>query len=301
MSFSSWLRNWKHSLDCRSMRKQSRRRKPTVCRVTPRPQLECLEARTLLDASGTLAPVTNDLMQVMTDGAHFQGAALQQDVAKLGHDIKTFLDQRKDAASDLALDVQTAIWGSVLSQIGAGLVEAGAASFETGLGIDLAVAGSSLAAYGVYLQVQGVHYFYIDLQRVITGTPKPAPAQPPAPTPSSVGTFSATLTPSSTDGNVPSNASQKVTLTLNAYGSGSLSISPFAGTPLTVNFPATTAQLAKDGSVSINYSAASGVQIGVDAGLLTNGNALQGNFFVYSGDSNFDAAYFYPGTLNRQS
>ena len=67
-----------------------------------------------------------------------------------------------------------------------------------------------------------------------------------------------------------------------------------------INFAAGTAQLANDGSVSINYVTPSGVQIGVDAGLSNNGTALQGNFFAYSGDSNFDTAYFYPGTLNRQ-
>jgi hypothetical protein len=133
-----------------------------------------------------------------------------------------------------------------------------------------------------------------------TPAPSPTPSPSPTPAPSSVGTYSATLVPTSTDGNVVPNSPQNVTLTLHADGSGSLSISPFAGTPLTVNFPAGTAQLADDGSVSMNYGTASGVQIGVDAGLANNGNALQGDFFVYSGDSNFDTAYFYPGTLNQQ-
>jgi hypothetical protein len=116
-----------------------------------------------------------------------------------------------------------------------------------------------------------------------------------------VGTFSATLVPTNTDGNVAPNAPQKVSLTLNADGSGSLTISPFAGTPSKVNFPVGTAQLENDGSVSVTYGTSSGVQIGVDAGLSNNGNALEGDFFAYSGDSNFDTAYFYPGTLNRQS
>lgn len=50
MLFSSWLRNYKHSLGCRSSWNQTRRRKSPVRRVAPRPRLEVLEDRTLLSA-----------------------------------------------------------------------------------------------------------------------------------------------------------------------------------------------------------------------------------------------------------
>ncbi len=50
MKFSTWLRNWKRSLECQSARKQSRRRESRVRRMVPRPRLEVLEDR--------LAPAT---------------------------------------------------------------------------------------------------------------------------------------------------------------------------------------------------------------------------------------------------
>ncbi len=50
MKFSSWLRNWKRSLESQSSRKQTRQRKSSVRRMAPRPRLEALEDRTLLSA-----------------------------------------------------------------------------------------------------------------------------------------------------------------------------------------------------------------------------------------------------------
>lgn len=48
MLFSSWLHNWKRSLERRSARSRTRRRKPPLRGVVPRPRLEALEDRTLL-------------------------------------------------------------------------------------------------------------------------------------------------------------------------------------------------------------------------------------------------------------
>lgn len=48
MSFSSWLRNWKRSLERRSSQKSTQRRKPSTRRVASRLFLEALEARTVL-------------------------------------------------------------------------------------------------------------------------------------------------------------------------------------------------------------------------------------------------------------
>lgn len=136
-----------------------------------------------------------------------------------------------------------------------------------------------------------------------TPTPTPTPVPVPAPTPSSVGTYSATLVPTGWDGDVGPNTPQNVSLTLNANGSGSLSVSPFAGTPLTVNFPAETAALDADGSVEIlDYDSPTGYQINVGASLSGSGNALEGDFDVLgSRANNYDTSYFDNATLNRQA
>jgi hypothetical protein len=95
----------------------------------------------------------------------------------------------------------------------------------------------------------------------------------PAPTPASslAGTYSATLIPNP-DSNVQ--GTQTVTLTLNADGSGSASVSPFLGKPLTYNFPAGTAQLIEgiNGTVLLDYVAPSGDTLFVNAMQNANGS-----------------------------
>lgn len=246
----------------------------------------------------------SDTSQVTTDAAHAQSAAVQQDITKMGQDVSNEKNQvRNSPTVNLFLDAGAYVLGTVEREFGAAIIDAGVASAETGVGTLLIVAGTAVYRYGYDIQVTARQAFAADLKLLLSGGKKPQqPAPTPTPTPASVGTYSATLVPSSTDGNVPPDASQTLTLTLNADGSGSLSISPFAGTPLTVNFPAGTAQLGSDGSVSLSYGTASGVQISVtDAGLTNNSNALQGTFSIFSGDNNFDAANFDNATLNRQS
>lgn len=271
-----------------------------------RPQLESLEARVLLDANPQLQ--------------------LAADVSKTGFDLTRAGIDAAVLADEVAIasGVETPAGIAILAGLAplmkypgmvsdlANLVKDSRERNTTGMVGDLSsLTGKTLFAIGgdlISLQQDGMALAN-DLAHVVTGTPIPqsSPAPPPSPSPSPppapsvFGTFSATLVPSSTDGNVPPNASQQLTLTINADGSGSMTVSPFAGTPFTVNFPAGTAQLADDGSVSFNYGNSAGAQIGADAALSSDGNMLQGNFFVYSGDSNFDTAYFYPGTLNRQS
>ena len=104
-----------------------------------RPQLECLEARTLLDASGSvtaaLATLANDLGQAVNDAVHLQGAAVKQDASKISQDVSNVKTQiRNIPGVNLALDISAVANG--IQAVAAGLYvrEAGVAVSDTGAG-----------------------------------------------------------------------------------------------------------------------------------------------------------------------
>jgi hypothetical protein len=97
---------------------------------------------------------------------------------------------------------------------------------------------------------------------------------------------------------VPPTTPQKVTLTLNADGSGNLSVVPFAGSGLAVGFPAGTVAIdsSSDAASLAQYNSPNGISIGFDLGF--NGSLqLQGSLFAYNTNKG-DYTNFQPLTLN---
>jgi hypothetical protein len=277
--------------------------------------LESLEDRTLLDASGpviaALTTLANDSNQAVSDAINLRGGALQQDASKIKQDVSNVIDQVNNSpGGNVLLDFIMVLRGLSTMQVGAVAVEAGvAASAEPGgvaIGPSVALAGAAVFTSGEEMTITGAEKFNQDLINLLSGgQQKPPPSPPPPPSPhahSSIGTWTATLVPSFVDGDVKANTPQKLSFTLNADGSGSLSITPFAGTPTTVNFPAGTAQFNADGSVSVSYtSPSSAVQIGVDpASPSADGNTLKAFEIFVDNTATNDEATFFPATLNRQ-
>lgn len=103
----------------------------------------------------------------------------------------------------------------------------------------------------VQLLQQGNNYLWQTLQHVENYLLPSPPSSPPPNSPQSLsslaGTYSGTQTPTGLQGDIPANTAQNVTFTLNADGSGVLSVSPFDGTTLNLHFT--------PGSISYNNGA----------------------------------------------
>lgn len=309
MSRIDWLKQLSISFFGRSrVIRQSQHGWQARRRTVIRPSLEILEERCLLSGSGVLAPLVNDLSQAMADAAHLQAASVRKDAIKIGQDVSNIINQSSNSpAIDLLGDVQTVLVGSFASQAGASMAAAGLDLSETGIGLPIAVAGAGIFEAGTMLQLAGTRKFFVDFERLISGgQQQQQSASTPTSSPSIVGSYSGTLVPTDT---FPTtfggfaNTPQKVTLTVHADGSGSMSISPFDGTPVTVAFPAGTAQFSSEQSVSIgdpDYNLPNGALISVSASLLpSNSNALNGNFLGENALG--DEADFLTVTLTRQS
>lgn len=275
-----------------------------------RPQLECLEARTMLDASGTPAMITNDLDQAVTDAAHLQGPAVQQDASKIGRAVSSdttivqgrtgiIAQARATNAADFFEDLTYLYTGLQIMATGTAIASFGAGLSEVGVGIPIAVGGVAIGTYGANMAYTALEKGIGDGLAAL-GEVLPAPSggqEQPIPTPTSVGTWSATRVPDTTNGNVHPNTPQKITLNIYANGSGNLSVSPFAGSGLAVSFPAETIEFIGGGEVVADYTSA-GYKIGFD--LSPNGAAqLQGEFNALNSKT-FDYVYYTSVSLNRQ-
>ena len=279
-----------------------------------RPQLECLEARTLLDACGSvtaaLATLANDLGQAVNDAVHLQGAAVKQDASKISQDVSNVKTQiRNIPGVNLALDISAVANGIQAVAAGLYVTEAGVAVSDTGagaaVGIPVAVVGVNIAEYGADLTTTAADQFFKDLNNFLSGgqpaqlvsTP-PTPAPPPTPGSAVVGTWSGSNTPDYTSGIVFYDLPQKVTLSLNPDGSGSLSVVPFAGSGLAVSFPAGTARGTVGHTYIDEYDAPNGISIYFDF-LLKGNSTLSGNLSAANNRTG-DATGFSILTLNRQ-
>jgi hypothetical protein len=84
MLYSSWLRNWKSSIEQRSALSRIRRGRPTAGQIAPRPRLELLEDRTLLSTfavTNTLDSGAGSLRQAILDAnAATTGTAANPDL-----------------------------------------------------------------------------------------------------------------------------------------------------------------------------------------------------------------------------
>lgn len=292
-------------------RKQARERQ-RVARPSFRPQLECLEARTLLDASGSVtgavATLGHDLSQAVSDAIHLQGAAFQRDAAKVVQDGINVMTQLNTPPSggNLADDVIAMEYGQYSTQQGLAMAAFGVSVAADGApeaGLPMAIGGVNMAENGAQVYTAGMEHGYEDLMSYFSGgqqQPQPGPTPTPTPNaPATVGTWTATLVPSQAVGNVNPNTSQTVTLTINADGSGSMSVAPFAGSGITVSFPAGTALL-DDSSVIIDgYVSPTGMAVGATLGLNASGNILSGDFYAVNNNTD-DAAYFDSAALNKQ-
>jgi hypothetical protein len=159
------------------------------------------------------------------------------------------------------------------------------------------------------LQLQ-LYSFFVTVE-VFLGVPGyslPSSGSTPVSSPSSsssssssttiTGTYSGSGVPDDTGGDVDPNQNQTVTLTVNADGSGSLSMSPFDGTPLTVNFPAGTAQIA-GGNINVNnYEDPNGNLVSVNASQNPNGSL--GGYISLTGNNGY-ATFYDSITLNPQN
>jgi hypothetical protein len=106
----------------------------------------------------------------------------------------------------------------------------------------------------IALLQNGNNYLWQALQQLEHTSPTPTPpgnppTSPPATTLSAfAGTYSATQVPTGLQGDIPTGYPQHVSFTLNADGSGLVSLSPFDGKPLSLHF----------NSGSISYDAGGG-------------------------------------------
>jgi hypothetical protein len=90
-----------------------------------------------------------------------------------------------------------------------------------------------------------------------------------------------------------------VTLTLNADGSGTLSIVPFAGSGLAVSFPAGTVSHPERFAAAGSYSSPNRTFISFS--VVSNGNSvLSGSLTINTFNINGDSAEFDNLSLNRQ-
>jgi hypothetical protein len=187
---------------------------------------------------------------------------------------------------NLALDISAVANGIQAVAAGLYVTEAGVAVSDTGagaaVGIPVAVVGVNIAEYGADLTTTGAGQFFKDLNSLLSGGQPAQPISTGAPTPNPsqgspvVGTWSGTNTPDYASGYVYYDLPQKVTLSLNLDGSGSLSVVPFAGSGLAVSFPARTAVITAGESYINEYDAPNGISIYFT--LLLNGNStLTGN------------------------
>jgi hypothetical protein len=240
---------------------------------------------------------------------------VSQDVTAIGHDIgNVYSELRKPpSGGNLADDVIAVAYGDLTMKSGFAMLQFGVEASGTmagaEIGIPMAIAGVNIAEDGAALEVAGSEQLYNDLvsifthgqqQSAPTSTSTPTPTPTPK-TPSDAGTWTATLVPDYTSGNVTPNSSQKVTLVLNPNGSGSLSLAPYAGSGITVKFPAGTAQFNYDGSgVSVVYDTPNGLgQIDMDVSLSNIGrSSLHGVLYVYNENTD-DYADFESAILNR--
>jgi hypothetical protein len=175
-----------------------------------RPQLECLEARTLLNAN-----LAAELSQAIVDAVHLQGAALQRDVNRIRQDISALNSQRNNSSmSNLPNDlsafysgVQTATVGAAMFQTGQVLTLYGytvgiqtqsyggglalTAEGQVKLGGLLAGAGSTVMGYGLDLASTGLQGSEMDLSSLASGgqQQQQQQQQQPPPPPSTVGTW----------------------------------------------------------------------------------------------------------------
>lgn len=284
-----------------------------VARPTFQPQLECLEARTLLDASGSVTAaagtLVHDVGKTVNDAVHLQVSALKQDGINVAKDVFNAYTELKTppAGGNLADDLIVLEAAQTAVETGLGLAFYGIEISGTGagaaVGVPMAVVGMDYAHNAAELEAAAYQQAVKDSLNLFTGGQQqsaPTPTSTPTPTPNAptvVGTWSGSAVPDDTSGSVPPNATQKVTLTVNADGSGNLSVVPFAGSGLAVSFPA--------GSVNIDTSAdvvsidqnLDGIVIDFNMGM--NGSlSLQGGLDAYNNDTG-DYVFFSSLNLNK--
>jgi hypothetical protein len=90
------------------------------------------------------------------------------------------------------------------------------------------------------------------LEHLPSPSPSPSPSPPPAYLSAFAGTYTATQVPSITHGDIPTSTTQNVSFTLNADGSGVLSVSPFDGNTLTLHFNPGSITY-KNGAIGFTY------------------------------------------------
>src|SRR5262245_20284404 len=92
-----------------------------VARLSFRPQLECLETRTLLTANVAL-----DLSQAIIAAVHLQGLALQQDLNKIQQDINALTSQpHQNSYLNLPNDISNFYTGVQTAGVGAAMFQVG--------------------------------------------------------------------------------------------------------------------------------------------------------------------------------
>jgi hypothetical protein len=118
--------------------------------------------------------------------------------------------------------------------------------------------------------------------------PGPPPTSPPSYLSAFAGTYTASQVPAITHGDIPSTTSQNVSFTLNADGSGVLTVSPFDGNALTLHFNAGSITY-KNGTIGFTYPSGltSYVQFSFTPG---SNHQLTGNIYAH-GDWGLNASY----------
>jgi hypothetical protein len=210
------------------------------------PQLECLEARTLLDASGSVAAAVgtllHDLGQTVMDAVHLQGAALKQDginVIKDALNVSTEL-KTPPTGGNLADDLIVLEAAQSMTETGVSIVGFGLALCDTPAGpetgLPIAIIGADYAHDGAELEFAAyqqlekdfISQFFSGQQSAPTSTPTPLPS-PSASPKTFAGTFSGDFTSDGSDddgrGFFSSNLGGKANMTVTPSPKGGYDVS----------------------------------------------------------------------------